>query len=1067
MALRFYSEFSTSRGNDWRVNIYDSDFSGTAAESNVGAPGFALEYSGGADVFSPLMPSTCTVYLAVQSAQEQLLLTDLSDFIEGRFTVEVRYDPDGADTRHWIGMLSPESIRIPDEARPFIVQLQAVCGLSVLSRKDYDVTQQQQDATQGSYIDHLTNCLRAIPNHSTDFFANSSNFVLMLPDIVPETGVSGDTLAQDVFFGAEVYDPELGLRQVGTYEDMLVQLLTLANSRLFMWEGVWMVQPVSRIMNASTVVSGINRYDRLNNFLGSTSDTINVSIDQSNRHRTDGEFYFLPAIRKVSRRIDYFGNAPFAGSRQLYPNFFYNTGNAGTDYSIGYSISGSADVDLEATQKLRVKGFAFIQQPFHWGYYFDGSANYDPQAAVMRWKVSLKVKVGDRYLKRVIPQLFTSTTIADADIYDGPGYSSGDVNIFNVGEPHPYVWSTDPTARVEIWSDIVINGHVDAYDDPVTTRLDFDFLSPSLGSEQAATVDVEMDCTAYNGEATAGNPDAYISGPGVNSAATFCIGDLAAYLGDGSDSGDVITYGATVDNGATEELELEVGIYSEGTSDDAYNFSAAALKDSSGDLIPGFSSDTTAASTPAAELLCIDRLHFLGEQQECWQGTIQSGQVLTPFSVLLFDSKKWMVQQLTYSAAEDLYDIDCIKVKLLGTLDPDSFDPVRRSIEPGIGAAGGAGVLQESIGRQAATLSSEIADIVTDVDAKFSTGLSELGDVNLSALSNLQVLQYSSGAGEWRNADPTDNSLSQADQDIAAGTTRKIVLNGGAANQVFLIVEDGQGNVLESIAAYGNGIVIQEKYGALAVRSSTLFQGSLALYEAAGNGINSISIKAPAAVSSNKTFTLPDSYGTSGQHLTTDGAGTLSWAASSGGGGSAPIVLANISGRFMFSSSDSGERMWTGQGSYGPFNWYSFTSEPGTTMRTYSAADAVGSKTGVMNHWQLMAYGVHVPTTDKKVRVDFMMRMQNPPASSTWGFSLWGANRTTTGTTTTSITTTLRGISTDVTAVDTNSTRLYHGYVETDADFTEDVVILMPENRTGTLTTTTYLLCNFQFTLVD
>ena len=264
---------------------------------------------------------------------------------------------------------------------------------------------------------------------------------------------------------------------------------------------------------------------------------------------------------------------------------------------------------------------------------------------------------------------------------------------------------------------------------------------------------------------------------------------------------------------------------------------------------------------------------------------------------------------------------------------------------------------------------------------------------------------------------------------------------------------------------FSNGLHVS---GDLVTTTGGMTSGLIKFQEPAMGGTNGVILKGPTTnLTSDVTFVLPDADGTSGQVLQTDGSGNLSFTDQSGGGGSSLIILANISGRFQFSSTDSGERMWTGQGSYGPFNWYSFTSEPGTTMRTYSASDAVGTKTGVMNHWQLMAYGIHVPTSDKKVRVDFMMRIQNAPANSTWGFSLWGANRTTSGTTTTNITTTLRGIASDVTAVDNNSTRLYHGNFETDADFTEDVVILMPENRTGTLTTTTYLLCNFQLSLVD
>ena len=54
--------------------------------------------------------------------------------------------------------------------------------------------------------------------------------------------------------------------------------------------------------------------------------------------------------------------------------------------------------------------------------------------------------------------------------------------------------------------------------------------------------------------------------------------------------------------------------------------------------------------------------------------------------------------------------------------------------------------------------------------------------------------------------------------------------------------------------------------------------GQIRLLEDSDNGTNWIAIKAPAAVTSNITLTLPDGDGDAGQVLTTDGSGVLSWA---------------------------------------------------------------------------------------------------------------------------------------------------------------------------------------------
>ena len=53
--------------------------------------------------------------------------------------------------------------------------------------------------------------------------------------------------------------------------------------------------------------------------------------------------------------------------------------------------------------------------------------------------------------------------------------------------------------------------------------------------------------------------------------------------------------------------------------------------------------------------------------------------------------------------------------------------------------------------------------------------------------------------------------------------------------------------------------------------------GSLQLFEDSDNGSNFVGLKAPNAVTSNTTFTLPDGDGSSGQFLKTDGSGQLSF----------------------------------------------------------------------------------------------------------------------------------------------------------------------------------------------
>ena len=68
------------------------------------------------------------------------------------------------------------------------------------------------------------------------------------------------------------------------------------------------------------------------------------------------------------------------------------------------------------------------------------------------------------------------------------------------------------------------------------------------------------------------------------------------------------------------------------------------------------------------------------------------------------------------------------------------------------------------------------------------------------------------------------------------------------------------------------------------VNGTSSSAGEVRLREDTDNGTNYISLKAPATLSGDKTFILPNADGTTGQFLKTDGSGNLSFATPSSGG---------------------------------------------------------------------------------------------------------------------------------------------------------------------------------------
>lgn len=131
--------------------------------------------------------------------------------------------------------------------------------------------------------------------------------------------------------------------------------------------------------------------------------------------------------------------------------------------------------------------------------------------------------------------------------------------------------------------------------------------------------------------------------------------------------------------------------------------------------------------------------------------------------------------------------------------------------------------------------------------------------------------------------------------------------------------------------------------------SGKTVSGSLKFKES-GGGSNYTAFQAPASLTGDVTFTLPDGDGTSGQALKTDGAGTLSWGNASGGSGginyiSNPDAETNTSGYAVYADA-AGTSPVDGTSGSANVTWTRSTSTPlrstGSFLLTKDAANRQG-----------------------------------------------------------------------------------------------------------------------------
>ena len=180
------------------------------------------------------------------------------------------------------------------------------------------------------------------------------------------------------------------------------------------------------------------------------------------------------------------------------------------------------------------------------------------------------------------------------------------------------------------------------------------------------------------------------------------------------------------------------------------------------------------------------------------------------------------------------------------------------------------------------------------------------GDLNVTGVisadsATLVTLNFTGGGTTSigpNNALPTDPS----DLEIRTNGNCDVVLDydDNESSQAFR-VKDGDGNIMFSVDEDG-----------ISVANGTASTGAvLRLGEATANGTNYVAVQSPASLAANTTYTLPSADGTSGQLLSTNGSGTLSWATASGGGASYSAVRTQSGTTYTLVLGDAGDYIQT------------------------------------------------------------------------------------------------------------------------------------------------------------
>ncbi len=232
-------------------------------------------------------------------------------------------------------------------------------------------------------------------------------------------------------------------------------------------------------------------------------------------------------------------------------------------------------------------------------------------------------------------------------------------------------------------------------------------------------------------------------------------------------------------------------------------------------------------------------------------------------------------------------------------------------------------------------------------------GNTALGDANTDVTSLKGSLRvFDTDATHYTEIKGPDGTAQSANLNFILPT------NGGSANN--MLITDGSGNLSWTSAVNGSNVTAS---GDLSVGGNTALgngsgditslTGTFRVYDS--DGTNYTDIKGPngATQTVNLDFILPSNAGSSGQVLSTDGSGNLSWVTATPNwsapgtiGATTPntgaFTTLSASGTLTASGNMSVQPTGTGAGNTGEIRWYELVAN-GTNYTAFKAADAMAT----------------------------------------------------------------------------------------------------------------------------
>lgn len=325
--VRYYTEFRTSRGDFYLLEIWDAEHTGDSTRVYCDGNGFTLSHDGETDaVFSPIIGSSVTFNLYNQDSAFDTFLGDILDQQEKRFYLKIyrsKYEagddldawynttkvvkdgmvmfatPYEEKTKYydffWAGFLVQDLIEQADESKPRLTSFKAADGISLLSTIDYEFPLLSSnksfkdiiiDILQDAEIDDLFTGDEHILTTIANWYADEHTYSATT-DPVANTRIDLKVFTE--------YTPQEGRTYTNALE--VIRELCLIFGARFYFDTSFRFEQISERDNTNIREW---RYLKDGTQYETESLSLDVDVDQSNIYRSQGVFRYLPAVKRVS-----------------------------------------------------------------------------------------------------------------------------------------------------------------------------------------------------------------------------------------------------------------------------------------------------------------------------------------------------------------------------------------------------------------------------------------------------------------------------------------------------------------------------------------------------------------------------------------------------------------------------------------------------------------------------------------------------------------------------------------------------------------------------------------------